>query len=206
LFHPASVHGVLPFRGLSLPRSRLCLVGKGPALMAFSPTATDGHDSVGPGRPRHAQLASRRSLSRLQGLQPPGSPFRACHRLDSTPADPLLGFSLPRVSPLPVDGTDFRRSSLRALRQPPLPKLPSGPETGCASRYHSPGPVALPLSRPPLPFKVPRTRATCPFEQNPVRAFCSPRAPGGVAAPCGPSLDRRAARPEWNKLSGSAKL
>jgi hypothetical protein len=126
--------------------------------------------------------------------------------LESTPADPLLGFCLPRVFPLPADGTDLRRSSLRTLGHRSLPKLPPGPIAARAPRYHSPGSVALPLSRPPSPSKVPRTRLSRPFEQIPVRAFCSPRAPGGVAAPCEPSLDRLTALPEWNEISGSAKL
>jgi hypothetical protein len=155
--------------------------------------------------PRAASIAPG-PFRASRAFSPPGVRTRTRRRLDSAPADPLLGFYLPRVFPLPADGTDFRRSSPHALAQHPLSRLPSSTGTARAPGYHSPGPVAWSLSRPPYPFKVARTRGTRPFEQLPVRAFGSPRAAGCVAAPCRPSLDRRAARPECDESSGSAKL
>jgi hypothetical protein len=98
LFHPASACWLLPFRGFPFD-----------GAVCTSSVPTHPPDvfsrnlrrlrSGGNGRSLRKQLASYRSLSRLQGYELPRSPYPTADLLSSPKAVPLLGFFLLKVFP-----------------------------------------------------------------------------------------------------------
>lgn len=170
-------------QGFPLPRSCVHLVGGTvpswrlfplyPPFMRRRPRAT----------PTCAASIRTGSFHRLQGLALPGSPFIAVNCLGKPRAGPLLGLRLPRAFPPSMDRTDFAAPPLTRLNRLGFQSFPLAPEPACATEFRSTDGVALPLTRPPCPFEVSRLRTTRHFGKCPVRAFCSPRASGGVATP-----------------------
>jgi hypothetical protein len=198
LFRPGGTPGVHALQGFSLSRSRATSsVSALPSWRLFPP-GLGSHGVAVRGRPRPARLEfaaepfspSRRLASRrvraLQRshLRPPG-------------VDPLLGFLLPTVFPSSVGGTDFAA--------PPLSRFPRLGLFRVSPKFSSPtAPQSL----------FPQTRWRClsrgrltvsRFPASELRAFlacvqpwliASPRAPGDVSVPCGPSTGCHARRPE----------
>jgi hypothetical protein len=98
LFHPASVYWLLPFRGFPFDGA-VCTSSVPPRPPDVFSRIFRRLRSDSTGRSLRKQLASYRSLSRLQGCEPLRSPYPTTSLLSSPKAVPLLGFLLPKVSP-----------------------------------------------------------------------------------------------------------
>jgi hypothetical protein len=187
-FAPLAPMGFLPSR-VSPPKKphppcRWCL-----ALLTFTPAILSAMTRRIRAPPPYAASVVPKPIRAFRALSSPGVRASPGRLFDEPAAAPFLGFRLPRVSPSPADGTDLRRSSSHALERPGSRSCPRVPDTPAPrsftpqARWHCLSRGRLPLARFLAAVQL------APLTGCPVRAFGSPRAPGGVAAPRGPSLD-----------------
>jgi hypothetical protein len=196
LLHPPSTpFGVVTLvgfslQGLPLPNRPMSSSLTGPLMTFFPRTA---HSPPRKERTKGAKSAflgwsAVLRLYRLQGLTPFESPFRAGTRLSiSPPADPLLGFILPRAFPLSRPRDFHPRRSRASLLNAQASSL-AGSNLSVPQLHPS---VSCPvssavLSRDRLPFRGfppsdPHPYEVAQFWLITLRFW--PQAPGGVAAP-----------------------
>jgi hypothetical protein len=124
-FIPQAPMGFCP-SGDSPPKEPHHLFGGTVPSWRLFPTCTAVLVTAVAGAPDLRIANSQRSLPRLHGLAPPGSPFTATSRLSTPQAGPLVGFGLLRVFPSPMDETDFAASPPTRLNKHRFRKLPSG--------------------------------------------------------------------------------